>query len=209
MCSSDLRNLIQILSQRGRSVRRLVYISTTGVYGNRNGDYVDETSSLMPQSARAKRRVDAELVLRHWAVSQGVGLTILRVPGIYGPDRLPIERLENYIPAIEQQDDAYSNHIHADDLARLICAALVIGKTQRIINACDGSEQKMGDYFDEVANALSLPKPKRLPREEVRAQVSPMAWSFMSESRRVRNQRIGELKRKLRYPRVKDYLDSL
>lgn len=203
------RNLIQILSQRGRSVRRLVYISTTGVYGNRNGDYVDETSSLMPQSARAKRRVDAELVLRHWAASQGVGLTILRVPGIYGPDRLPIDRLENHIPAIEQQDDAYSNHIHADDLARLICAALVIGKTQRIINACDGSEQKMGDYFDEVANALSMPKPKRLSRDEVRAKVSPMVWSFMSESRRVRNQRIGELKRKLRYPRVKDYLDSV
>jgi hypothetical protein len=85
----------------------------------------------------------------------------------------------------------------------------VIGKTQRIINACDGSEQKMGDYFDEVANALSMPKPKRLPRDEVQAQVSPMVWSFMSESRRVRNQRIGELKRKLRYPRVKDYLDSV
>ncbi len=203
------RHLIQILSQQGRSVRRLVYISTTGVYGNRNGDFVDETSLLQPTSARAKRRVDAEQTLRYWAASQGVLLTILRVPGIYGPNRLPIERLQNHTPALQEPFDAYSNHIHADDLARLICAALFIGKPQRVINACDGSEQKMGDYFDEVANALDLPKPSRLPPEEVRSQVGPMMWSFMAESRRVRNKRIGELKRPLKYPRVKDYLKTL
>jgi nucleoside-diphosphate-sugar epimerase len=203
------RNLIQILSQQGRSVRRLIYVSTTGVYGNRKGAYVDETSFLMPTSARAKRRVDAEQVLRYWAAAQGVALTILRVPGIYGPNRLPIERLQNKVPALQEQDDAYSNHIHADDLARLICAAFFIGKPQRIINACDGSEQKMGDYFDAVANALHLPKPQRLPRAEVQSQVSPMLWSFMAESRRVRNLRIAELKRNLHYPRVSDYLDTL
>ncbi len=133
------RNLVQILSQQGRSVRRLVYISTTGVYGNRNGDFVDETSQLKPTSPRAKRRVDAEQILRFWAASQGVALTILRVPGIYGPIRLPIERLKNQTPALQEPFDAYSNHIHADDLARLICAALFIGKPQRVINACDGS----------------------------------------------------------------------
>lgn len=203
------RHLTQILSQQGRSVRRLVYISTTGVYGNRNGDFVDETSSLLPSSARAKRRVDAEQTLRYWAASQGVLLTILRVPGIYGPNRLPIERLQSNTPVLQESCDSYSNHIHADDLARLICAAIFIGKPQRVINACDGSEQKMGDYFDEVANALRLPKPPRLHPEEVRAQVGPMMWSFMSESRRVRNQRIGELKRCLQYPRVRDYLKTL
>jgi nucleoside-diphosphate-sugar epimerase len=203
------RNLVQILSQQGRSVRRLVYISTTGVYGNRNGDFVDETSQLQPTSARAKRRVDAEQTLRYWAASQGVVLTILRVPGIYGPNRLPIERLQNNTPALQESFDAYSNHIHADDLARLTCAALFIGKPQRVINACDGSEQKMGDYFDEVASALHLPKPPRLLPDEVRAQVGPMMWSFMAESRRVRNQRLGELKRPLKYPRVKDYLKTL
>lgn len=203
------RNLIRILSQQGRSVSRLVYISTTGVYGNRNGDYVDETSQLQPTNARAKRRVDAEQTLRYWAASQGVLLTILRVPGIYGPNRLPIERLQMNTPALQESDDAYSNHIHADDLARLICAALFIGKPQRVINACDGSEQKMGDYLDEVASALHLPKPPRLAPNEVRSQVGPMLWSFMAESRRVRNQRIGELKRRLHYPRVKDYLKTL
>ncbi|MEN9944702.1 MAG: hypothetical protein RLY18_660 [Pseudomonadota bacterium] len=203
------RNLVQILSQQGRSVRRLVYISTTGVYGNRNGDFVDETSQLKPTSPRAKRRVDAEQTLRFWAASQGVALTILRVPGIYGPNRLPIERLKNQTPALQEPFDAYSNHIHADDLARLICAALFIGKPQRVINACDGSEQKMGDYFDEVACALGLPKPPRLPPDEVRSQVGPMMWSFMAESRRVRNQRLRELKRPLKFPQVKDYLKTL
>ncbi len=203
------RNLVQILSQQGRSVRRLIYISTTGVYGNRNGDFVDEISQLQPTSQRAKRRVDAEQTLRYWAASQGVALTILRVPGIYGPNRLPIERLQNHTPALQEPFDAYSNHIHADDLARLICAALFIGKPQRVINACDGSEQKMGDYFDEVAVALHLPKPPRLLPDEVRTQVGPMMWSFMAESRRVRNQRLRELKRPLKYPQVKDYLKTL
>ena len=153
--------------------------------------------------------MDAEQILRFWAASQGVALTILRVPGIYGPNRLPIERLKNQTPALQEPFDSYSNHIHADDLARLICAALFIGKPQRVINACDGSEQKIGDYFDEVASALGLPKQPRLPPDEVRAQVGPMRWSFISESRRVRNQRLGELKRPLKYPRVKDYLKTL
>ena len=153
--------------------------------------------------------LDAESVLRHWAIHQGVNLSILRVPGIYGPNRLPIERLNAKTPALTSEEDAYSNHIHADDLARLVLGALFIGKPQRIVNACDGSEQKMGDYFDEVATALNLPKPKRLSREEVRSAVSPMLWSFMSESRRVRNARLTELKRKLLYPKVADYLKTL
>ena len=203
------RNLIQILSQGAGSVRRFVYVSTTGVYGNRHGDYVDETSPPLATSQRAKRRMDAESVLRHWAIHQGVNLSILRVPGIYGPNRLPIERLNAKTPALTSEEDAYSNHIHADDLARLILGALFIGKPQRIVNACDGSEQKMGDYFDAVAMALNLPKPQRLSREEVRTAVSPMLWSFMSESRRVRNARLPELKRKLLYPTVADYLKTL
>ncbi len=203
------RNLIQILSQGAGTVRRFVYVSTTGVYGNRNGDHVDEASIPLATSQRAKRRIDAEAVLRYWAAHQGVSLSILRVPGIYGPNRLPIERLQAKTPALINQEDAYSNHIHSDDLARLICAALYLGKPQRIINACDGSEQKMGDYFDEVATALNLSKPPRLSRDEVKSQVSPMLWSFMSESRRVRNQRLSELKRKLLYPTVADYLETL
>jgi nucleoside-diphosphate-sugar epimerase len=120
-----------------------------------------------------------------------VAVTILRVPGIYATDRLPIERLESKTPALVAEEDAYSNHIQSDDLARLVCAAVYHGKPQRIINACDGGETKMGDYFDEVADAFGLQRPARLPGNELQKIVSPMLWSFMRESRRVTNPSVG------------------
>jgi nucleoside-diphosphate-sugar epimerase len=131
------------------------------------------------------------------------------VPGIYAADRLPIDRLHAQTPALLPEEDAYSNHIHSDDLARLICGAVYHGKPQRIINACDGGETKMGDYFDEVADAFGLERPKRLPASELQKIVSPMLWSFMRESRRVTNNRIRELKTPLRYPSVGDFLKTI
>ena len=203
------RNLIRILAQGSTAVRRLIYISTTGVYGDHRGAKVDEITPVNPQSDRAKRRVDAEKTLRLWAPTHGVTLSILRVPGIYAADRLPIERLQAKTPALLAEEDAYSNHIHSDDLARLVCAAVYHGKPQRIINACDGSETKMGDYFDQVADAFELERPKRLPGIELQKIVSPMLWSFMRESRRVTNARLRELKTPLRYPSVADFLKTI
>ena len=200
------RNLIRILAQGSNAVRRLIYISTTGVYGDHRGAKVSEITPVNPQSERAKRRVDAERVLRLWGPANGVAVTILRVPGIYAADRLPIERLESKTPALVPEEDAYSNHIQSDDLARLVCAAVYHGKPQRIINACDGGETKMGDYFDEVADAFGLQRPARLPGNELQKIVSPMLWSFMRESRRVTNARLHELKTPLRYPSVGDFL---
>ncbi len=203
------RNLIRILAQGSNTVRRLIYISTTGVYGDHGGAKVSEVTPASPESERAKRRVDAEQSLRLWAPAHGVALTILRVPGIYAADRLPIDRLHAQTPALLPEEDAYSNHIHSDDLARLICGAVYHGKPQRIINACDGGETKMGDYFDEVADAFGLERPKRLPASELQKIVSPMLWSFMRESRRVTNTRIRELKTPLRYPSVRDFLKNI
>ncbi len=203
------RNLIRILAQGSTAVRRLIYISTTGVYGDHRGAKVDEITPVNPQSDRAKRRVDAEKTLRLWAPTHGVTLSILRVPGIYAADRLPIERLQAKTPALLAEEDAYSNHIHSDDLARLVCAAVYHGKPQRIINACDGSETKMGDYFDQVADAFELERPKRLPGIELQKIVSPILWSFMRESRRVTNARLRELKTPLRYPSVADFLKTI
>ncbi|WP_255530583.1 SDR family oxidoreductase [Polynucleobacter sp. UB-Tiil-W10] len=203
------RNLLRILAQGSSAVRRLIYISTTGVYGNHQGGKVSEVSPVNPQSERAKRRVDAELALRLWAPAHGVALTILRVPGIYAADRLPIDRLQAKTPALLPEEDAYSNHIHSDDLARLVCAAVYHGKPQRIINACDGGETKMGDYFDEVADAFGLERPARLPGSELKKIVSPMLWSFMRESRRVTNTRLHELKTPLRYPSVGHFLKTI
>jgi len=203
------RNLTRILSQRPNQVRRLIYVSTTGVYGNHSGAHVRETTSVQPESERAWRRVDAERVLRLWAPSHGVSLTILRVPGIYAMDRLPLERIEAKTPALVPEEDAYSNHIHSEDLARLVCAAVYHGKPQRVINACDGGETKMGDYFDQVADAFALARPPRLPAQELQSLVSPMLWSFMRESRRVMNPRLSELKTVLRYPSVAAFLKTI
>jgi len=203
------RNLIRILAQAPDTVRRLIYISTTGVYGDHGGAEVCETTPVRPQSERAQRRVDAERALRLWAPTQGVCLTILRVPGIYATDRLPLERLHSKTPALLPEEDAYSNHIQSDDLASLICAAVYHGKPQRVINACDGGQTKMGDYFDEVADAFGLERPPRMSASEIQKVVSPMLWSFMRESRRVMNARLSELKTPLRYPSVADFLKTI
>ena len=203
------RNLLRILAQGSNVVRRFIYISTTGVYGDHRGGKVSEATQVSPQSERAQRRVDAERTLRLWAPAHGVALTILRVPGIYAADRLPIERLQAKTPALLPEEDAYSNHIHSDDLARLVCAAVYHGRPQRVINACDGGETKMGDYFDEVADVFGLERPTRLTGSELQKIVSPMLWSFMRESRRVTNSRLHELKTPLRYPSVGHFLKTI
>ena len=206
---SRTRNLTRILAQGTASLSRLIYVSTTGVYGDHKGGRVSEITPVNPQSERAKRRVDAERVLRLWGPAHGVAVTILRVPGIYAANRLPVERLQARTPALISDEDAYSNHIQSDDLARLVCAAVYHGKPQRVINACDGGETKMGDYFDEVADAFGLERPARMPAAELQKIVSPMLWSFMRESRRVTNTRLPELKTPLRYPSVAVFLKTI
>ena len=200
------RNLVAILPRHGR----LVYVSTTGVYGDCKGAFFDETRTVAPVNARAERRVDAERVLRRWARHHEGKLSILRVPGIYAADRLPLERLRQGTPALLDSDDVYTNHIHADDLAQIIALALFRAQPLRVYHTVDDSALKMGDYFDQVANAFKLPRPPRVPRAELSKQVSPMLLSFMSESRRLSNQRMKtELGVRLRWPAVSDLLASL
>jgi nucleoside-diphosphate-sugar epimerase len=206
--SQDRRtaHILGALSQ-GKLPQRFIYISTSGVYGDRAGEEVSETHCLAPQSARAQLRVSAERQVRAWASRNGVRASILRVPGIYAAERLPLERLRSGAPAIVADEDSYTNHIHADDLARIIVAALRRGKRNRVYHAVDDDEMKMGDYFDQVADAYGLPRPPRLARDEVKRVVSAGMWSFMAESRRLSNVRLKrELKVKLRYPTVVDAL---
>lgn len=191
----------------GKIPRQLVYISTSGVYGDCSGDEVNETRALYPVSQRARLRVNAENQIREWAQGNQVNASILRVPGIYAAERLPLERLRTGAPAILEQQDSYSNHIHADDLARIVVAALRHAKPNRVYHAVDDDQMKMGDYFDSLADTYQLPRPPRLPRAEVQRVVSPMMWSFMNESRRLTNVRMkAELKVRLTYPTVKDWL---
>jgi nucleoside-diphosphate-sugar epimerase len=200
------RNLVAILPRHGK----LVYVSTTGVYGDCKGAFFDETRPVAPVNARAERRVDAERVLRRWARHHEGKLSILRVPGIYAADRLPLERLRQGTPALLDADDVYTNHIHADDLAQIIALALFRAQPLRVYHTVDDSALKMGDYFDQVAAAFKLPLPPRVPRAELSKQVSPMLLSFMSESRRLSNERMKtELGVRLRWPAVSDLLASL
>ncbi|HOY35657.1 MAG TPA: SDR family oxidoreductase [Piscinibacter sp.] len=203
--ASDPRtaHLLQALARRG-VVRRIVYGSTSGVYGDCGGAFIDETRAVAPATDRARRRVDAEQRLRWHGRAFGTCVTVLRIPGIYAGDRdggHPRERLARGTPALAPQDDVYTNHIHADDLARACVAALHRGLPQRIVHASDDTELKMGDYFDLAAALCGLPKPPRITREQAREQLSPMLLSFMSESRRLDNTRLKrELRLKLRYP---------
>jgi nucleoside-diphosphate-sugar epimerase len=182
------RNLIAILPDKSR----LVYISTTGVYGDTAGALFDETRPVNPGNARAKRRVAAEQLLRAWATRSQSAVSILRVPGIYANNRLPLERLQKGTPALVTQDDVFTNHIHADDLAILIKLAFYRAAPSRIYHAVDDSDLLMGDYFDLVADSFHLPRAPRLPRAELVKLISPMLLSFMSESRRMKNDRIKQ-----------------
>lgn len=204
------RNLLAALA-RGKSLpQRLVYISTTGVYGDCQGGEVDELHRICPTTARAVRRADAEDALRHWGQRHGVRVSILRVPGIYAAGRLPLARLQNRIPALREEDDGYINHIHGDDLARIAAAALVRGRPNRVYNASDDAPMKMADYFDLVADHYRLERPRRISRQEAQQEISPGMLSYMSESRRIVNSRIKrELKVKLQYPGVPQGLKGM
>ena len=187
----------------------LVYGSTTGVYGDCGGQRVDETRAVNPHTPRAQRRVDAENLMRFLG-SSGVRVSVLRIPGIYAADReggTPRERLLKGTPVLAAKDDVYTNHIHANDLARACAAALWRGKPQRVVNVTDDTDLKMGDYFDLAAGLFGLPKPPRIQRDQASSTLPLMLLSFMSESRRLDNTRMKqELRLKLRYPHVRDGL---
>ena len=197
------RRLVAALAQRASRPRRLVYISTTGVYGDCAGARVSETRPARPASARARRRVDAERRLREFGRRCGVSVGILRAPGIYAGDRLPLARLERGDPVLCAEHDVFTNHIHADDLARLAAIALFRGGAGRLWNACDDTRLSMAAYFDAVADHFGRPRPARVSRAEMAERVSPMMLSFMAESRRIENRRIKtELRTALRYPDI-------
>ena len=191
----------------------LVYGSTSGVYGDCGGELVNETWRLSPQTPRGQRRVQAEGQVRLFGRMTGVPVHILRIPGIYATDRdggTPITRLLKGTPVLRREDDVYTNHIHADDLARACIAALWRGKPQRISNVCDDTQLLMGDYFDLAADLYQLPRPPRVARGTANEQLPLMLLSFMGESRRLDNRRMkNELKLALHYPTVADGLRGL
>jgi nucleoside-diphosphate-sugar epimerase len=205
------RALTQVLRHRTTPVA-LVYGSTSGVYGDCGGAWVDETRQIQADTPRARRREHAENCIRFFGRSAGVRSNILRIPGIYAPDReggTPQRRLLKGMPVLQADDDVFTNHIHADDLARACVRALWRGKAQRIYNVNDDTELKMGDYFDLAADLYGLPRPPRVSRASANAQLPLMLLSFMGESRRMVNLRLKEeLGLQLRYSTVREGLLS-
>ena len=197
------RNLVAALAGARMLPRRVVYISTSGVYGDCGGGWVDESRPVHPETDRARRRVDAEQVLVDWGRNGGVEIVVLRVPGIYAADRLPLERLKKGTPVLRAEEDVYTNHVHADDLAAICVRALERDAPAGLYNAADDTEMKMGDYFDLVADRVGLARPPRVSRAEGEQVIPPMLLSFMRESRRLENRKMKALLGiRLKYPTV-------
>ena len=203
--------LLRALHLRGLP-QSLVYGSTSGVYGDCDGAFVNEVRALSATTPRAQRRADAEASVRFFGRSSGAVVSVLRIPGIYAHDRAggtPLERLRKATPVLDAQDDVYTNHIHADDLARACVLALWRGKPQRAYNVNDDTALKMGDYFDAAAALYGLPLPLRVSRERAQGELGAMQLSFMSESRRMVNTRMKqELRLRLRFPTIQEGLSG-
>ncbi len=200
-------NLLAALAKAGILPARVVYVSTSGVYGDCAGARVDETRPVNPQTDRARRRVDAERQLARWCSARAIPLVVLRAPGIYAADRLPLERLRAGTPVLHREDDVYTNHVHAEDLAAIAVRALQDDAPEGVYHASDDSELLAGDWMDLVAERCALPRPPRISRAQAMTLLPPDTRAFLGESRRLVNARLKErLGVRLRYPTVRDGL---
>ena len=194
----------------GQVPAKVVYVSTSGVYGNCGGAWVTEATPVNPQTSRAQRRLDAETVLREWARPLGVMVVILRVTGIYGPGRLPLARLQQGHPVLREAESPPTNRIHADDLATVCLAAAAKGEDGDVFNVSDGQPGTMSQYFNVAADLLGLPRPPQVTMAEAQQVMTPLMLSYLTETRRMDNCRMLErLGVKLRYPDLNSGLENV
>ena len=189
-----LRSVLAAITAENTPIK-IVYISTSGVYGDCQRAWITEDTPTHPRSERGARRLDAEMALQDWQHSTGVPVIILRVPGIYGPGRLPIDRIKQGLPVVREEEAPYSNRIHADDLARICIAAAQRSQpdeTAQIYNVSDGNPSSMTDYFNKTANFLGLPQPPTVSMAEARTCFTAGMLSFLEESRRIDNRKMRE-----------------
>jgi nucleoside-diphosphate-sugar epimerase len=203
-----MRGVLEVLDNTSRP-QRIVYISTSAVYGDCRGDWITEEQPVQPATSRGLRRLDAERQLQAWAAHHHVEWVILRVPGIYGPGKLPLERLRKGLPVLREADSPYTNRIHADDLAAICVAALDSEHHDAVYNVSDGHPSTMTDYFFRVADAAGLPRPPVVAREEAQLVLSEGMLSFLQDSRRMSNKKLlRDLRVTLRYPDLETGLRS-
>lgn len=184
-----VRNFLAAI-ETGNEPTRIVYLSTTSVYGDCGSDLVTEERPVNPGNHTARRRVDAEEQFRAWGLDHGVAVIILRVAGIYGPGRIPVDRIMNRHPVLRSEEAGFTNRIHADDLALVCLAALERGEDGEIFNVCDGETSTMTDYFNAITDQLGLPRLPQVPLREARQTMTPLMYGYMTESRRIDNRRM-------------------
>ena len=195
------RNLITALRAVSSPPSRIVYISTTGVYGDCQGSWVDEDAPVNPQVDRARRRYHAEQQLLEYGTDSGTDIVILRVAGIYGPGKLPLKRISEGHPVIRKEESPYTNRIHSSDLVKIALAAMDKWRHGAIYHACDGNPGTMAEYFSAVANKAGLPRPPEISLAEGNEKLSSGMMSYMRESRRLSNKKtLTELEIILDFP---------
>ncbi len=205
-----MQNFVTSLENASVSVSKILLISTTGVYGNCHGEWIDESRATQPQADRARRRLSAEMLLNAYCEKNKISLVVFRVPGIYAADKLPLKRICSGEPVVNAQDSGYTNRIHADDLAAFCVEALTENVTPGIYNCCDGSPSTMNDYFMKVADAMSLPYPKEISLQQAQQELSKGMLSYLAESKRISNKKLLEnFNTQFHYPDLKSGLKSL
>lgn len=210
LTDSRMTRFIDSLKQSGSRPRRLILVSTTGVYGDCQGRWIDEMEPLNPQADRAVRRVDAEQQLSEYCQQNNIDNIIFRVPGIYAADKLPLKRIGSGEPIVCAEDSGFTNRIHADDLASFCTEALLAEPEPGIYNCCDGSPSTMNDYFMKVAKATGMEPPQEITLEQAQLQLSPGMLSYLAESKRISNQKLlASFQTTLRYPDLEAGLREL
>ncbi len=206
---TDLRSqtVLRTVSESYIKPNSLALISTTGVYGDTDGDWVDESTPTNPVTERGLRRLDMEDRWLVWAAHHRVPIRVLRVPGIYANSRIPLARLKNATPVVRAEECGYSNRIHADDLAVAVTKAMHYEGEEVIFNATDGSPGKISEYLQTAAEVAGLPPLPEISMAEAKDKLSAGMLSYLAESRRIRNTKlIQELKVALRYPDFREGL---
>lgn len=192
---TDLR-LRRFLGRQGSALRHLVYAGASGVYGDCDGRWVDEATLLNPGNGRSRRRADAEQQVADWARGADGTAVCLRLAGIYGPGRLPLARVQRGDPVVQRDQASWSNRVHVDDVVRAVESALthrdqMDAGEHLAVNVADGQPTTMTDYLQACAEAIGAPPLPELPLEQVLAQASPALRGYLTQSRRLRIDRLS------------------
>jgi len=202
-----MANFISALGTVDAVPRKIVLISTTGVYGDCKGEWIDESRVALPKADRAYRRLNAEQQLIEYCEKNEVQYIVFRVPGIYASDKLPVKRITSGEPIVRAADSGYTNRIHADDLSALCVEALLEKVSSGIYNCCDGQPSTMNDYFTQVADALGFPRPEEISLSQAKLTLSEGMLSYLAESKRISNKKLkSHFKTEFKYPSLMEGL---